>query len=51
VIAVLLASVGIAVLVRTAPEVALLLTPVLPFTALGLADQLGEPSSDLPNSR
>ena len=50
-LAVLPATVGIALLARAAPEVALLLTSVLPFTVLGLADQLSESSSDLPNSR
>jgi hypothetical protein len=34
------------VLVRVAPDVALLLTPVLPFTSIGVADGLSERRSE-----
>ena len=42
VIAVAIASAGIFVLLRTLPEVAVLVAPVLPFTSIGVADHLSE---------
>jgi hypothetical protein len=41
-LAVLAASAFVFVLLRTAPTVALLLAPALPFTAIGVADHLSE---------
>jgi hypothetical protein len=45
-LAVAAASVFTFVLVRVAPDVALLLTPVLPFTSVGVADGLSERRSE-----
>jgi hypothetical protein len=39
---VLAASAYVFLLVRVAPEAALLLTPALPFTSIGVADHLSE---------
>jgi hypothetical protein len=41
-VAVLLASVYVLVMIRTAGEVALMLAPILPFTSIGVADHLSE---------
>jgi hypothetical protein len=41
-LAVLAASVYVYLLVRIAPEAALIVTPALPFTSVGVADHLSE---------
>ena len=41
-VAVAIAALWVAMSVRVFPQVALLLTPVLPFTSIGLADHLQE---------
>jgi hypothetical protein len=41
-IAVLAATAYVFLLVRVAPEVAVILTPVLPFTSIGISDHLSE---------
>ena len=42
VVAVLAVTVFVFLLVRIAPEMAILLAPCLPFTSIGVADHLGD---------
>jgi hypothetical protein len=47
VVAVLCATVWVFVTLRLVPEAALLLAPILPFTAIGIADHLSERKAEL----